>query len=663
MKTTEMGCAILILSAVCIGFGKPVMGSVPPKRLNVQPVRSSNAREVNGQRYDLVVVGGTPGGIACAVRAAREGLSVLLVQHNRHLGGMLSNGLMQWDALYSGQRAPIFNEIAKAIEAYYRATYGENSAQYDRARFTQDHYPLSNFEPSVAEHCLNRLVSSEPGITTLLSHIPVSVAREGALLKSLTLREYGSTNNISVYGRIYVDATYEGDLAAEAGVPCRVGREGRDETGEPHAGVVFTDIEREKGPQDAVDGRLNIRPYNHRQKRVDPESPFTADNAIQAYNYRFCLSSEPENLRLPEKPAGYDRSEYIHYNRKGMGKGVLNGKATFNNAILPGENHDYPEADWPMREKIIERHKNFALGLMYFLQNDPSVPEGRREYFQGIGLPLDEYTDNDNIPYEMYVREARRIVGRFLFREQDNVIASDYARTPVFADSVAITDWSMDSHACTTNTRPGFPYDGKLILAEESRPAQIPYRTLLPQGVDNLLVPVCLSATHVAWGAVRLEPVWIQTGEAAGFAAALAMKEKTTPAALDSDLLIRTLVKNHFMVSFFNDVDVKSNEAWVPAVQYFGTRGFFASYDAKPDALLSETLAEVWARGFVQLRNGKLDPGELAREVAEAESNIASESVTTKLFLAMMENTKTSHNADPLKRKTACRLMFKILER
>jgi len=656
-----LSAVFLVLTA---GITAPVHAAETNRQTQaIQPVKATPAGDVDGKSYDLVVVGGTPGGIACAVRAAREGLSVLLVQHNRHLGGMLTNGLMQWDALYAGHRAPIFNEVAKAIESYYLKVYGENSTQYKRAKFTQNHYPLSHFEPSVVEHCLNTLVSAEPKISVLLSHIPDSVTREGAQIKALTLCEYGTTKKITVRGDIYADATYEGDLAAKAGVPCRIGREGRDETGEPHAGVVFTDIEREKGPVDAVEGRLNIRPYNHRQKKVDPESPYTADNAIQAYNYRFCLSSDPDNLRLPEKPAGYDRNEYIHYNRKGMGKGLLNGKATFNNAILPGENHDYPEADWPAREKIIERHKNFALGLIYYLQNDPSVPEDRREYFRGIGLPLDEYTDNDNIPYEMYVREARRIAGRFLFREQDNVLASDYARTPVFADSIAITDWSMDSHACTTNTRPGFPYDGKLILAEESRPAQIPYKTLLPQGVDNLLVPVCLSATHVAWGAVRLEPVWMQTGEAAGFAAALAVKKNTTPAALDPDLLIRTLVKNHFMVSFFNDVDVTSRESWVPAVEYFGTRGFFASYDAKPDALLSEVLATVWARGFVQLRDGNLDPGALAREVAEAESNTSLESVATTCFLAMIENTKTSHNADPLTRKTACQLMFKILER
>ena len=125
---------------------------------------------MNGKAFEVVVVGGTPGGIACAVRAAREGLSVLLVQHNRHIGGMLTNGLMQWDALYGGPRSPVFNEYAKMIENDYRETYGEGSAQHSQARYTQMHYPMSRFEPSVAEHLFNQLVSAEKNITTLLSH-------------------------------------------------------------------------------------------------------------------------------------------------------------------------------------------------------------------------------------------------------------------------------------------------------------------------------------------------------------------------------------------------------------------------------------------------------------------------------------------------------------
>ncbi len=598
-------------------------GAAPtsPRRepLKVQPVRSSSAAEVRGKTYDVVVIGASPGGIACAARAAREGLSVLLVQRNKHIGGMLTNGLMQWDALYGGPRSPIFNEYAKNIEDYYRKTYGPDSPQFRQARYSQQHYPMSRFECGVAEHLFNQLVSAEPNITTLLSHYPANIQREGAALKTLTLREYGTTNDTDVTGTTYVDATYEGDLAALAKVPYRVGREGHDEYGEPHAGRIFTNISRESGPQDAKDGKLNIHPYSHSQGTIDPDSPRTADRAVQGYNYRFSLSNEPGNIRLPEKPPGYDREQYIDYYRLFMSAGRLNGKASFNAAVLPGEGHAYPEATWPERETIIERHKSFALGLMWFLQNDESVRPESRERYRRIGLPLDEFPDNENIPYEMYVREARRIVGRHVFTEHDNRSAPGLTRTPIHADSVAFTDWAMDSHDCTWDRRPGYAFDGKLILTEESRPAQIPWRSLLPQGVDNLIVPVCLGATHVAWGAVRLEPVWMMTGEASGLAAALARRQGTTPGQLNADLLVRALCEKRHFVSFFNDLEAAAVHPAMPAAQYFATRGFLADYDARLDEPLTEAVRRVWEEGLTALREGRLDAMALARQARQAE--------------------------------------------
>jgi hypothetical protein len=663
------------VSTVALPAPAPAVAKSTPARksLKIEPVRSSPPPEVHGKAYDLVVVGGTPGGLACAVRGAREGLSVLLVQHNRHLGGMLTNGLMQWDALYAGHRAPLFNEYAGLIENYYRDTYGEKSSQFRFAEFTQTHYPMSRFEPSVAEHLFNRFVSAEKNITTLLSHYPAAVLRQGTLLTALTLREYGTTKDLTVQGQTFVDATYEGDLAALAKVPYRVGREGRDEYGEPHAGKIFTNISGESGPQDAKDGKLNLHLYGHSQGSIDPTSPCTADGAIQAYNYRFCLSDEPGNIRLPEKPPGYNREEYVHYNRKGMNGGRLNGKGTFNSAILPGENHAYPDADWPTREKIIERHKNFALGLMYFLQNDESVPETKRHGYRQIGLPLDEYPDHGHLPYELYVREARRIVGRSVFTEHDNRLATHYARTPVNADSIAITDWSMDSHDCTTDRRPGYDYDGKLILTEESRPAQIPYRAILPQGVHNLLVPVCLSATHVAWGAVRLEPVWMQVGEAAGVAAALAVKEKTPVALLPPDRLIRELCQRRFMTSFFNDVNAGGPEPWIPAVLYFGTKGFFASYDAHPGEPLTSAVAERWVRAFAQHLLGKLIAPKEAESVHAIEGSPAP-AIGTAAFIqllaaapipadttARISSALPASQDAPLTREAVCQALFAAL--
>ncbi|MBM4049989.1 MAG: FAD-dependent oxidoreductase, partial [Planctomycetes bacterium] len=203
-----------------------------------------------------------------------------------------------------------------------------------------------------------------------------------------------------------------------------------------------------------------------------------------------------------------------------------------------------------------------------------------------------------------------------------------------------------DSHSCTTESRPGFHYDGKLILTEESRPGQIPYRSLLPQGVDNLLVPVCLSATHIAWGAVRLEPVWMQTGEAAGVAAALALKRRTPPAQLEPDQLVRELCERRFMVSFFNDVSVAWNEPWVAAAQYLGTKGFFHDYNARMGEPLKQATGKVWAEGLARLLKGQLDPNALARAVAEAEQS--EKPMTASEFAALLSPSPQA--ADPPRR-------------
>lgn len=593
----------------------PGRETAPPAPEPVRLAQAARPEEVEGKRFDLMVAGGTASGVACAVRAAREGCTVLLVQHNGHLGGMLTNGLMQWDALYGGPRAPLFTELLGRIEQDAVARFGRDSKAHQVLRYTHEHYPVSWVEPHVMERECNRLVAAERNITLLLEHVPVTVEREGARLKSVTLRAYGGSGEIRVGAETFADATYEGDLMALAGVAYRVGREARDEYGEPHAGQVFVNID-SRSPESVAAEGLNIRAYGSRQGSVDPASPFTADGASQAYNYRFCVSKDPENrVLLSEPPPDYRREEYLHFERKGIATNAgPNLKSHMNSPILPGENHAYPEASWAERETIMKRHRNFALGLIWFLQNDESVPEKKREQFRQWGLARDEFAGNGHIPYEMYVREARRLVGRYVVNERDGMLAGEYRRAPVQPDSVAVTDWYMDSHACTTASRPDYHYDGKLILTEESRPMQIPYRALLPREVNNLLVPVCLSSTHVAWGAIRLEPVWMQTGEAAGWAAALAKQRRTTPGELDPECLLRVLVSRRHLVSFFNELKVDVADARIPAAQYFGTKGFFADYRARLDEPLTEAVAKVWAEEFD-------DPRLRAAAVARAEAS------------------------------------------
>lgn len=529
--------------------------SVPPAAGPVQLAKSAKASEVDGKAYDVVVVGGTAAGVVCAVRASMSGAKVLLVQHNRHLGGMLANGLMQWDALYGGRRSMLMDDLLFAIERDAIERFGQDSEHHQTLRHTHEHYPIGWVEPHVMERQCNRMIAHNPHITLLLEHYPVEVRRQGAMLESVTLRAYGTTQDIEVKGATFVDATYEGDLMAAAKVPWRAGREARAEYGEPHAGKVFVNIDH-KAPQSPQEEGLNLHIYNSRQGTVDPASPFSADGAVQAYNYRFCVTRDPANrILLTEPPPGYNREEYLKFDRRyiGTGKGP-NLKSHMNSPILPGENHGYPDGTWEEREKIIERHKNFALGLMWFLQNDPSLSLKTREGHRIWGLAKDEFPDNNHLPYEMYVREARRLVGRYVITEHDFKPAPGYARTPIQKDSIAFTDWYQDSHSCTLDSSQGYRYDGKLILTEQTRPTQIPWRALLPKEVDNLIVPVCLSATHVAWGAIRLEPVWMQTGEAAGLAAGMAHEQRMPVAHLDPQALVVRLVNQGQVVTFFNDL-------------------------------------------------------------------------------------------------------------
>jgi hypothetical protein len=245
------------------------------------------------------------------------------------------------------------------------------------------------------------------------------------------------------------------------------------------------------------------------------------------------------------------------------------------------------------------------------------------------------------------------------------MLAPDLGRAPVHADSVAITEWYMDSHSCSTARVPGGMEEGKAMLHYETFPGQIPYRCLLPKGVDNLLVPLCLSATHVAWGTVRLEPVFIQTGESAGLAAALALKKSTTPGHLDPAELVRRLCELRSMVTFFNDVDVSAKEAWIPAALYFGTQGFVHDYNLRAAEPLKQSTGKIWIDGLKRLSSGNLDPMAQVRAVAQSEA-ANSESMTQGEFSALLPNSATPRTIKPsavVTRGEALAWMFQALKK
>jgi len=595
--------------------------------------------------HDLLVLGATPGGIATAVRGAREGLDSLLVTYNAHLGGMMAGGLSVTDTTLepTRSRSPLLDEFFRRVRDHYREEYGPDSEQFERCN------DGLFFEPKVAEAVFEEM-TGEADVTIRREFHPVSTSRAGDRLESVTFESMDGEGEFVAAGGTFVDATYEGDLAATAGVPCRVGRESRAAFDEQYAGRLFS----EKGT------------------RIYPGSTGIGDDAVQSYDYRLCLSKDPENRRLPERPSNYDREEFLPIVRDdvnadhGHGKSyrseeipchikselirpspeeiremglksllllrgpLPNDKRDLNTADLPGEADDYPEADWDRREEIARRHRNHVLGLLYFLQNDEAVPEDLRQEAREWGLPEDEFEDDDGFPFQLYVREARRIKGRETFTEHDARLAEGIERSPVNDDAVAIAEYPMDSHDCRPVRRPGSLAEGHFFFGEITMPSQVPYRTFLPEDIDNLLVPVPLSATHVGFGTIRLEPTWMQLGEAAGYAAALADDAATTPAAIDVDTLQRRLADDGGMLSFFDDVHLDGKTPDVAASRYFGTKGFFREYEARLDDPLTADTTDVWARTAAALADGDdPDPTDRARALPRS---AAGEPVTPEAF-------------------------------
>ncbi|MHB1455467.1 MAG: FAD-dependent oxidoreductase, partial [Armatimonadota bacterium] len=491
----------------------------------------------------------------------------------------------------------IFREFVNNIYSYYSTTYGIDSQQ------VKDCSNGYFFEPSVSEKILNEMVNEEKRIKVYFHRTPVKtmVYKNRLFAVDFTRRKSDEIERINA--GIIIDATYEGDIAAMAGVPYRVGRESRDEFGEAYGGVLYLD---------------------HLTRMVLPGSTGEGDKRIQAYNFRLCLTKDPNNRVISGKPDNYNRKEYLQVLesiKNGRIKRVddvlniekiPNGKSDTNNmplslisTDLPEENYAYPEADYQKREKIIKRHKDYILGLIYFLQNDDDMPEKLRNECKEWGFAKDEFVDNNNFPRQIYVREARRIWGLYTFSAHDAILSPSLLRTPIHFDSIACGGYNIDSHA-VKKKEPGqdAELEGFFWLSGITQPYQIPYRIMIPQNIDGLIVPGAVSATHLGFGTLRMEPVWMAMGQAAGIAAHIAEKLFLKPRDIPVNRLQAFLVANNQVLTTFNDIqgpnaDV-SEDAW-DAIQFFGTRGFFESYDVKPIELITRGQAAKWLMSCIKL--------------------------------------------------------------
>ena len=502
----------------------------------------ATTQALSPQSYDLVIYGGTSCGVAAAVQAVRMGKFVIVIEPSKHLGGLTSGGLGWTDSGSKAVIGGISREFYQRIKRHYdqpTAWKYEHKEQYGRYRAGDD--AMWTFEPHVAERVFN---------DWLLEHqVPVVFEQRldrgsgVAMTKSIPPRivsirmESGRTYR----GNIFIDATYEGDLMAAAKVSYTTGRESNRTYNETLNGV-------QRG-QNVHNHRfrVNVDPY---VTPGDPQSgllpgidpgPYPpdgeADRRVQAYCFRMCMSNVPEN-RVPfAKPDDYDPRNYELLLRNfeagdprfPMKPDMMpNGKTDTNNNCAVstdyiGQNYSFPEASYDQRQRIIRDHLSYQQGLMWTLANHPRVPRRIRERMSSWGLAKDEFTDTDNWPHQIYVREARRMVSDYVLTEND---CRRKRKTPM---PIGMGSYNMDSHNCMRYVTPeGYVQNEGDVQVSPGGAYQISYLSIVPKKneASNLLVPVCISSSHIAYGSVRMEPVFMILGQSAATAAVLAIDDK-----------------------------------------------------------------------------------------------------------------------------------------
>jgi hypothetical protein len=492
---------------------------------------------------DVVIYGGTCAAVTAAVQADRMGKSVIIVCPEKHLGGMSSGGLGFTDVGDKTVIGGLSREFYHRIWQHYqepRAWRWQKREEFGNrgqgtAAVDLDKRTMWVFEPHVAEQVFEDFIAEHK--------IPVyrdewldrasGVRKDGTRIVSVTMLS-GKTFR----GRVFLDASYEGDLMAAAGVSYHVGRESNELYGETFNGVQ-KDV-RHHGHY----FKASISPYmvpgdpsSGLLPRISAQPPGEngqADRRIQAYCFRMCLTQVADN-RVPfPKPQGYDPSQYELLLRV-LASGwrevfqkfdpIPNAKTDTNNhgpfsTDNIGMNYDYPEASYARRREIVREHETYQEGLMYFLANDPRVPADVRGPMSGWGLAKDEFADNGNWPYQLYIREARRMLGQYVMTEHDCLARR---QTP---EPVGMGSYVMDSHNVQRYvTKEGSVQNEGDVGVSPRRPYQIAFGALVPkpQECTNLLVPVCVSSSHIAYGSIRMEPVFMILGQSAATAAALAL--------------------------------------------------------------------------------------------------------------------------------------------
>jgi hypothetical protein len=518
---------------------------------------------------DVCVFGATPGGIAAAIQASRMGKSVVLLEPGKFLGGMTTGGLGATDIGNKAAIGGISREFYRRIAKHYSADAAWKfetrddyfarlaSGQSKASDLNSADATMWTFEPHVAEEIFRDLLKT--------AGIPIYFEQRLSLVRKKEKRILELvTEDANIYrAKVYIDATYEGDVMAKADVSFTVGRESNREYGETLNGI------RAETPKYqflvAVDpylkpGNTNsgLLPFIQSGSRGIPGD---GDNRVQAYNYRLCFTTNAMNRLALEAPDDYDPAKFellgrylealVASGRKPQlsdfwnpiwlpnQKTDINNNGPFSTDFI-GMNWSYPEADYAARERAAREHEEYIRGLLTYLARSSRVPENMRAEMKRWGPCRDEFQGTDGWPHQLYVREARRMVS-------DYVMTEHHCRgTKKAEDSVGLAAYNMDSHNCQRIVNEGRVENEGDVQVPPMSAYPISYRAIVPKATDcdNLLVPVCLSASHIAYGSIRMEPVFMILGQSAATAAALAIDEKIAVQKLDYAKLRQRLLED-----------------------------------------------------------------------------------------------------------------------
>ena len=517
---------------------------------------------------DIVIYGGTSGGITAAIQAAREGRTAVLIEPTKFLGGLTTGGLGATDIGNKKAIGGLSREFYAGIASYY-AKDDKWVHQTREAYFAKrphgnaaDEGTMWTFEPHVASAVYEQMLKAA-GDKVKVVHGERLDLQKGVVKDGTRIVKIVMESGRAFSGKVFIDATYEGDLMAKAGVGYHVGREANATYGETLNGV-------QVGHAKSHQFKVEVDPY---VKKGDPASGLlpgiekdipgpdgAGDRKVQAYNFRMCTTDVPENRRDWEKPANYDERwfELALRNAEAGDERISwaptpmpNRKTDTNNNFaissdFIGQNWDYADADYVTRAKIWQAHEDWQKGLFWTMANHPRVPEKVREAYRRFGLAKDEFLDHGNWPRQLYVREARRMISDYVMSEKN------CRRQEVVEDSVGMGAYNMDSHHIQRFvTKEGFVRnEGDVQVG--SKPYPVSYRSLRPKASEctNLLVPVCLSASHIAYGSIRMEPVFMVLGQSAATAAGLAIEGNTSVQAIDYGTLKERLLASGQVLDF-----------------------------------------------------------------------------------------------------------------